>query len=64
MIGHENPVTGLARGALVLATYGTATGVAGMVGLVGPIRMAYPRALGLVTHLADVLSQRMTASGN
>jgi heat-inducible transcriptional repressor len=64
VIGQENPVTALARGALVVATYGTESGAIGMVGLVGPVRMAYPRSLGLVTHLADLLSQRLAASGN
>ena len=64
VIGRENPVTALARGALVMATYGTETGAVGMVGLVGPVRMAYPRSLGLVTHLAEVLSQRLAGPGN
>ena len=64
VIGHENPMTELARGALVVATYGVGTGVVGMVGLVGPVRMPYPRSLALVTHLAAVLSQRLAASGN
>jgi len=64
VIGHENPVTALARGALVVATYGTETGAVGMVGLVGPVRMAYPRSLGLVTYLAEALSQRLAAAGN
>ena len=64
VIGEENPVTALARGALVVATYGTESGAVGMVGLVGPVRMAYPRSLGLVTHLADLLSQRLASAGN
>jgi heat-inducible transcriptional repressor len=64
VIGEENPVTALARGALVVATYGTESGAVGMVGLVGPVRMAYPRSLGLVTHLADLLSQRLVSAGN
>jgi heat-inducible transcriptional repressor len=64
VIGRENPVTDVARGALVVAVYGAGAGVAGLVGLVGPVRMPYPRALGLVTHLAGVLSHRLSAGGN
>ena len=60
VIGHENPVADLARCSMVLASYGTAGRTVGTVGIVGPTRMEYPRAVALVGHLATAVSRLMS----
>ncbi len=56
VIGRENPVANLAECSLVASTYGSGGQVLGAVGIVGPKRMEYARAIALVEHLARVLT--------
>jgi heat-inducible transcriptional repressor len=62
VIGEENPVTGLSDCSLVASSYGSGRRVMGTVGIVGPTRMEYARAVALVEYLARVLSGLLSGS--
>lgn len=64
VIGEENPLSDLNRCSLVASTYRAGERVMGTVGIVGPIRMPYGRAMALVDHLSEVLSRLFSSSGN
>jgi heat-inducible transcriptional repressor len=64
VIGQENPLFDLTRCSLVASTYGAGGRVLGSVGIVGPIRMPYGRAMALVDHLSRVLSQMLSEPEN
>jgi heat-inducible transcriptional repressor len=64
VIGEENPQTELNRCALVVAGYGTETRNLGTLGIVGPTRMEYAKAIALVDHLAGVLSKLLSGHGD
>jgi heat-inducible transcriptional repressor len=64
MIGGENPLSGLARCSLVASTYGSSEGPMGTVGIVGPTRMEYPRAIALVNYLARALTRILSRKDN
>ncbi|MDH3628685.1 MAG: heat-inducible transcriptional repressor HrcA [Acidobacteriota bacterium] len=59
VIGNENPVDDLARCSLVAANYLSGDRVMGTLGIVGPTRMQYVRAIALVDYLARALSMRL-----
>jgi heat-inducible transcriptional repressor len=63
VIGHENPVSSLSDLSVVATTYRAGDRVMGTVGIVGPTRMEYARAIALVDHLAHVLTRFLTHSG-
>jgi heat-inducible transcriptional repressor len=63
VIGHENPVSGLSDLSVVATTYRAGDRVMGTVGIVGPTRMEYARAIALVDHLAHVLTRFLTNPG-
>jgi heat-inducible transcriptional repressor len=63
VIGHENPVSSLSDLSVVASTYRAGDRVMGTVGIVGPTRMEYARAIALVDHLAHVLTRFLTSSG-
>jgi heat-inducible transcriptional repressor len=56
-IGSENP-TGLDRLSVVTAHY-DAGGAGGLVGVIGPTRMDYPRAVSAVRAVADGLTEAL-----
>lgn len=60
MIGEENPVSDLARCSVVAAGYGAGERTLGTLGIVGPTRMGYARAIALVDHLAKVVSRLLS----
>jgi heat-inducible transcriptional repressor len=64
VIGEENPTTNLARCSLVASAYGAGERVMGTVGIVGPTRMEYARAIALVDYQAQVLSRLLSAGGH
>ncbi len=64
VIGRENPLPDLADCSLVASTYGAGDQVLGTVGVVGPRRMEYARAIALVDHLAEVLTRLMSSPGD
>jgi heat-inducible transcriptional repressor len=63
VIGKENPAD-LADCSIVLSTYGAKDRVLGRVGIVGPTRMEYARAVALVDYLARVLTRVLSGPGN
>jgi heat-inducible transcriptional repressor len=56
-IGHENPAEAMADVSLVLATYGRPGYAVGVVGVLGPTRMAYPQAIGTVRFVSGLMNE-------
>ena len=54
-IGHENPSSALEHASFVAARYGDGE-TGGIVGVIGPTRMDYGRAMGAVKTVADSLT--------
>ncbi|MDP2300103.1 MAG: heat-inducible transcriptional repressor HrcA, partial [Actinomycetota bacterium] len=54
-IGHENPVGALEHASFVAARYGQGD-TGGIVGVIGPTRMDYRRAISTVRSVSDSLS--------
>jgi heat-inducible transcriptional repressor len=63
VIGRENQLSDLADLSVVASTYGAGDRVMGTVGIVGPTRMEYARAVALVEHLARVLTRLLSSTG-
>lgn len=59
-IGQENPADELRRFGLVISTYGIDGQVVGVLGVVGPTRMAYDRSISSVRYMARLMSDLMT----
>jgi heat-inducible transcriptional repressor len=64
LIGDENPSADLAQCSLVASAYSSGDRVMGTVGIVGPTRMEYARAMALVDYLARSLSRFFSSPGN
>jgi heat-inducible transcriptional repressor len=60
VIGAENPRAEMRECSLVAARYGVGTQMSGWIGLLGPTRMLYERALPAVDMAARALSQALT----
>ncbi len=60
VIGEENPQVQLNKCSIVVASYGTQSQTLGTLGIVGPTRMEYAKAIALVDHLAGVLSRLLS----
>ena len=58
-IGDENPAGELRRFGVVLATYGVDGAVTGVLGVLGPTRMAYGRSISSVRYMARLMSDLM-----
>ena len=56
-IGHENRPEELRDVSLVLAPYGRAGRAVGIVGVLGPTRMPYPRAIGTVRYVSALMNE-------
>jgi heat-inducible transcriptional repressor len=56
IIGGETTVTELRDYSFVLGRYGDQDESTGFVGVVGPTRMEYPRAVALVRYMTDLMS--------
>lgn len=54
-IGHENPVSALGGMSFVASPYGSSEHT-GVIGVIGPTRMDYPRAITTVQTVADTLT--------
>ncbi|GIV08551.1 MAG: heat-inducible transcription repressor HrcA [Fimbriimonadales bacterium] len=59
-IGEENPIEALRCCTLIFTRYYVATRPAGMIGLMGPVRMDYDHALPTVQRAAHALSDILT----
>jgi heat-inducible transcriptional repressor len=56
-IGSENPAEEMADVSLVLAPYGNPKRAVGVVGVLGPTRMAYPQAIGTVRFVSGLMNE-------
>ena len=56
-IGHENPAEEMSDVSLVLASYGHPGHAVGVVGVLGPTRMAYPQAIGTVRFISGLMNE-------
>jgi heat-inducible transcriptional repressor len=56
-IGHENPAAEMSDVSLVLAPYGHPGRAVGVVGVLGPTRMAYPQAIGTVRFVSGLMNE-------
>lgn len=59
VIGEETPTAGLEDYSFVLGRYGDQHEGLGFLGVVGPTRMAYPRAVALVGYMATLMNDLM-----
>ncbi|CAA9582677.1 MAG: Heat-inducible transcription repressor HrcA [uncultured Thermomicrobiales bacterium] len=59
-IGDENPAGELRRFGVVVSTYGVDGEVTGVLGVVGPTRMAYGRSISSVRYMARLMSDLMS----
>jgi heat-inducible transcriptional repressor len=57
LIGAENRVDEMRGVSLVLAAYGRPGGAVGVVGVLGPTRMAYPQAIGSVRYVSGLMNE-------
>ena len=64
VIGAENPQAELNKCSLVVASYGEPDRRLGTLGIVGPTRMEYAKAIALVGHLAGVLTRLLSGRGD
>jgi heat-inducible transcriptional repressor len=56
-IGHENEAPDMREVALVLAPYGRRDRAVGVVGVLGPTRLAYPAAIGTVRFVSGLMNE-------
>jgi heat-inducible transcriptional repressor len=56
-IGHENAPPDMREVALVLAAYGRPDQAVGVVGVLGPTRLAYPAAIGTVRFVSGLMNE-------
>ena len=57
IIGTENEHSGMHDVSLVLAPYGRAGRAVGVVGVLGPTRMAYPHAISTVRYVSGLMNE-------
>jgi heat-inducible transcriptional repressor len=56
IIGGENSADEMREYSVVLARYGVDGAVAGVLGIIGPTRMAYPRSISTVRYISTLMS--------
>ena len=57
VIGGEHGRDKMREYSVILSRYGYADEVAGVIGLIGPTRMAYPRSISTVRYISTVMSE-------
>ena len=57
LIGAENHAEEMRDVSLVLAAYGRPGRAIGVVGVLGPTRMAYPQAIGSVRYVSGLMNE-------
>jgi heat-inducible transcriptional repressor len=57
IIGRENSIDAMHEVSLIFAPYGSPGRALGLLGVLGPTRMAYPRAIPTVRYLAALLNE-------
>lgn len=60
IIGGENSAEELKDMSVVVARYGTQEHLSGLVGIVGPTRMQYGRAIAMVRYMTEVLNNLLS----
>ncbi len=60
VIGAEHGIDELRDYSVVLSRYGDEDTVAGVLGVIGPTRMSYPRSISIVTYISGVMSDLVT----
>jgi len=61
IIGHENANDAMHEVSLVFAPYGAPDGALGLLGVLGPTRMPYPRAIPTVRYLATLMNELISS---
>ena len=61
MIGSDAGTDGLEHYSFVLGRYGESEETSGFLGVVGPTRMEYPRAVALVRYMSDLMTDLVQA---
>jgi heat-inducible transcriptional repressor len=61
IIGHENTNDAMHEVSLVFAPYGEPGRASGLLGVLGPTRMPYPRAIPTVRYLAALMDELITS---
>lgn len=61
IIGHENSIDAMHEVSLVFAPYGEPDRALGMLGVLGPTRMPYPRAIPTVRYLSNLMNELITS---
>jgi heat-inducible transcriptional repressor len=61
IIGHENPNDAMQEVSLVFAPYGHQDSALGLLGVLGPTRMPYPRAIPAVRYLATLMNELISS---
>ena len=64
IIGGENDADALKDMSVVIARYGERGGMGGLLGIVGPTRMQYGRAVALVRYLTQLLNDLLAETYN
>jgi heat-inducible transcriptional repressor len=57
IIGHENTIDAMHEVSLVFAPYGAPDRALGLLGVLGPTRMPYPRAIPTVRYLSALMNE-------
>ena len=57
IIGRENQIDAMHEVSLVFAPYGTPERALGLLGVLGPTRMPYPRAIPTVRYLSGIMNE-------
>lgn len=60
IIGGENSTNEMREYSVILARYGVDRAVAGVLGIIGPTRMAYPRSISTVRYISSLMSDLLT----
>jgi len=60
VIGGEHSSDKMRDYSVILSRYGYGSEVAGVVGLIGPTRMAYPRSISTVRYISTVMSELLS----
>jgi heat-inducible transcriptional repressor len=61
IIGHENTNDAMHEVSLIFAPYGAPERALGLLGVLGPTRMRYPRAIPTVRYLAGLMNELITS---
>ena len=61
IIGRENTNDAMHEVSLIFAPYGTPDRALGLLGVLGPTRMRYPRAIPTVRYLSTLMNELITS---